>query len=68
MVTTIEQTLLDLIARPTLGGLPEEASAAAQALFPRADHARLHAALALLPTATARRVTSRLKALTGDDQ
>jgi len=40
-VTTIEQTLLDLIARPNLGGVPEAAQEAAQeaiaALIPRAD-------------------------------
>ncbi|MDR3070368.1 MAG: type IV toxin-antitoxin system AbiEi family antitoxin [Propionibacteriaceae bacterium] len=34
-VTTIEQTLIDLIRRPDLGGLPEEAAAAARALHPR---------------------------------
>lgn len=36
-VTTIEQTVLDLAARPELGGLPREAHAAVQALLPRAD-------------------------------
>jgi predicted transcriptional regulator of viral defense system len=36
-VTTIEQTLLDLAARPGLGGLPHEANTAARALLPRAD-------------------------------
>lgn len=35
--TTIEQTVLDLAARPTLGGLPDEARSAHQALLPRAD-------------------------------
>ncbi len=37
-VTTVEQTTLDLAARPTLGALPEEADAAARALFARSDH------------------------------
>lgn len=37
LVTTVEQTLLDLAARPSLGGLPDEAEAAVQALIPRAD-------------------------------
>jgi hypothetical protein len=36
-VTTIEQTLLDLIARPTLGGLPDTAREAIASLIPRAD-------------------------------
>lgn len=36
-MTTIEQTVLDLAARPTLGGLPDEARAAVHALLPRAD-------------------------------
>lgn len=37
-VTTVEQTVLDLAARPALGGLPDEARAAIRALLPRADH------------------------------
>lgn len=36
-VTTVEQTLLDLIARPQLGGVPDAAEEAVQALIPRAD-------------------------------
>lgn len=36
-VTTVEQTVLDLAARPGLGGAPEEAGAAARALLARAD-------------------------------
>ena len=36
-VTTVEQTLLDLAARPSLGGMPEVARAAIDALLPRAD-------------------------------
>ena len=40
-VTTVEQTLLDLAARPDLGGLPEEAETAIHALLPRADRTAL---------------------------
>jgi hypothetical protein len=36
-VTTVEQTILDLIARPGIGGLPDEAAGAIHALLPRAD-------------------------------
>ncbi|MFL6142848.1 MAG: type IV toxin-antitoxin system AbiEi family antitoxin [Labedaea sp.] len=36
-VTTVEQTLLDLAARPGLGGMPEAARTAIDALLPRAD-------------------------------
>jgi len=36
-ITTIEQTLLDLIARPQLGGVPDAAHDAITALLPRAD-------------------------------
>jgi predicted transcriptional regulator of viral defense system len=37
MVTTIEQTVLDLAHRPALGGIPGEARAAVAALWPCAD-------------------------------
>lgn len=37
-VTTVEQTVLDLAARPGLGGAPDEAEAAVLGLLPRADH------------------------------
>lgn len=37
LVTTVEQTLLDLAARPDLGGLADEAREAVRALLPRAD-------------------------------
>jgi hypothetical protein len=36
-VTTVEQTLLDLIARPDLGGVPDATREAITALIPRAD-------------------------------
>jgi hypothetical protein len=41
LVTTIEQTVLDLAHRPELGEVPAEARAAAAALLPRADGALL---------------------------
>jgi predicted transcriptional regulator of viral defense system len=41
MVTTIEQTVLDLAHRPALGGVPDEARAAVAALWPRVDVAEL---------------------------
>lgn len=37
LVTSVEQTLVDLVARPHLGGLPGEALAAARHLSQRAD-------------------------------
>lgn len=36
LVTTVEQTLLDLAHRPGLGGVPDEAHDAVKALWPRA--------------------------------
>jgi hypothetical protein len=43
LVTTVEQTLLDLAHRPDLGDVPAEAKAAIRALWPRADTDRLTA-------------------------
>lgn len=40
-VTTVEQTVLDLAARPDLGDLPDEAHNAVAALLPRADRTLL---------------------------
>lgn len=40
-ITTPEQTLLDLIARPDLGGVPDAAHEAIDALIPRVDTALL---------------------------
>ncbi|WP_207630908.1 MULTISPECIES: type IV toxin-antitoxin system AbiEi family antitoxin [unclassified Actinopolyspora] len=37
-LTTVEQTVLDLAARPDLGGLPDQARTAAHALLSRCDH------------------------------
>jgi hypothetical protein len=36
-ITTVEQILLDLAARPDLGGAPDAAREAITALIPRAD-------------------------------
>ncbi len=41
LVTTIEQTILDLARRPELGGAEAEAMAGVRALWPRADSAEL---------------------------
>jgi hypothetical protein len=59
-VTTVEQTLLDLAARPGLGDLPDEAQAAINALLPRADHTMLtELAVAQRRRATLDRVLAR---------
>lgn len=41
LVTTVEQTLLDLAHRPGLGGIEDEARVAVRGLWPRADEDRL---------------------------
>ena len=41
LVTTVEQTILDLAHRPSLGGLDEESTASVAALWPRCDPAVL---------------------------
>jgi predicted transcriptional regulator of viral defense system len=41
LVTTVEQTLLDLAHRPDVGGVSDEAADAVRALWPRADSTRL---------------------------
>lgn len=60
LVTTIEQTLVDLVLRPDLGGMPDEARAAARALRDRVDDARLDAVIAWLRPTWARKVTEWL--------
>jgi hypothetical protein len=55
-VTTVEQTLVDLIRRPDLGGMPAEAEAAARALLGRADDVKLERLVGGLPEAAAARV------------
>ncbi len=59
-VTRIEQTLIDLILRPDLGGMPAEARAAATTLEPRADPERLTHLIAALPKAPAAKVRAWL--------
>lgn len=41
LITTPEQTALDLTKRPHLGGMPDECQAAVRALLPRCDQERL---------------------------
>lgn len=60
LVTTVEQTLVDLIVRPDLGGMPVEALAAAGALRDRTDADRLDTVVAHLRPGSARRVTEWL--------
>ena len=62
LVTTVEQTLVDLIVRPDLGGMPDEAAAAARALRDRVDGDRLDAVIAGLKPAWVRTVTGWLTA------
>lgn len=49
LVTTPEQTLLNLLARPKLGGMPTEAAAACRALAATVDHAHARALAARRP-------------------
>ena len=60
-VTTIEQTFIDLITRPMLGNMPEQAEAAARALIPRVSRERLSHLTSALPTTTANRVSALLE-------
>jgi predicted transcriptional regulator of viral defense system len=41
LVTSVEQTVLDVAHRPDLGGMPDEARGAVRGLLPRADRAVL---------------------------
>jgi hypothetical protein len=59
-VTTVEQTLIDLAARPELGDLPMEANEAIRALLPRADRRLLD------ELAAAQRRRATLDRLLGD--
>ncbi|MCL2653509.1 MAG: hypothetical protein FWD63_06955 [Propionibacteriaceae bacterium] len=60
-VTTIEQTLIDLIRFPDLGGMPQEAATAARALRGRADEAKLERLIDAIPKAAAARVRDWLE-------
>lgn len=61
MVTTPEQTFVDLLARPEVGGLPAEASAAAAELAPRVDPGRVRRIAAGRPSSVQRRVEAALR-------
>jgi hypothetical protein len=54
-VTTLEQTVLDLAARPDLGGAPDAAAEAARTLLPPCDRDHLYE----LAAAQRRRATLR---------
>lgn len=62
LVTTPEQTLVDLLDRPHLGGMPAEAVAAAEALTDRVDRARVRGLAAQRP----RTVQAKVDALLGE--
>jgi hypothetical protein len=49
LVTTPEQTMIDLLARPELGGMPAEAAAAAAALAATVDADHVHELAATRP-------------------
>lgn len=56
LVATPEQALVDLVARPTLGGVPDEAAAAARELATKVDHARVARILERYPATVAKKV------------
>jgi AbiEi antitoxin C-terminal domain len=62
LVTTVEQTALDLMHLPRLGGLDDEAIAAAKGLLPRCDEAELERIAADQPLARALARLRRLEA------
>jgi hypothetical protein len=59
-VTRIEQTLVELILHPDLGGMTAEASAARVTLVPRADLGRMDRLITGLPRATGAKVRTWL--------
>ena len=60
-VARIEQTVVDLVLRPKLGGMPTEAMTAAATMIPRADPSRLARLADGLPRASNKRVFAWLK-------
>jgi len=60
LVTTPEQTLIDLVRYPGLGGLPAEAAAAARVLRDHVDGARLAGLLERVPATVRRQVATTL--------
>ncbi|GAA2183118.1 hypothetical protein GCM10009785_25290 [Brooklawnia cerclae] len=61
MVATPEQTFVDLLAKPSLGGLPAEAQAAAAALAHSIDADRARRVAAQFPVEVRRRVEAALR-------
>ncbi len=59
-VARIEQTLIDLVSRPELGGMPDEAMAAADDLVLKADKERLNQLMGGLPISSGRRLRAWL--------
>lgn len=60
LVTTKEQTLIDLVARPNLGGMPGEASAAVKVLAPKVDRKKVAELVAGKPKTVQRKVAEVL--------
>ena len=60
-VTTIEQTLIDLIRYPDLGDIPQDTAAAARALRGRIDDVELTRLISRIPAAAAVRVCAWLE-------
>lgn len=60
LVTTPEQTMIDLLARPELGGMPAEAAAAAAALAATVDADHVHELAATRPRTVRLKVDNHL--------
>lgn len=63
LVSTIEQTMIELILRPNLGGMASEALAAVPVLHDRADPERLSRLLGALSKVTQRRIKMALRGM-----
>jgi len=60
-VTTPEQTLVDLVAWPQLGGMPDQAIQAARQIVPQVDAGQLQQVLERQPATVVRKVRAVLK-------
>lgn len=60
-VTTPEQTLVDLVAWPQLGGMPDQVAQAAREIIPQVDARQLQRLLERQPATVARKVQTVLK-------